>query len=250
MYEVAQEPADARFHTAWQAAGQHLQRLGANAISWIRADLNPPLAEHLAFRLGNQLIFIYLQVADGVQSPSSKQLFLTVCKEATAVAAVMPMEPSGQSFQPTYGGWGLRDAVTHAPIDPPSLVSDAKIEMSDWEVHDFAIQIVTSQIESAGNTILSKQPSPHIDPSIWFKDRQGPAFVVVRCGRYPFSDAPKPTNINEIAASCARLSQRGFFASVTAANAEQQAAPVSRGSIPLFRGHGLVARFTGLVPLR
>ena len=250
MYKVAQEPADARFHTAWQAAGQHLQRVGGDGISWIRADLNPPLAEHLSFRLGNQLIFVYLQVADGVQSPSSEQLFLTVCKEATAIAAVMPMESSGRSFQPTYGGWGLRDVVTHAPIDPPSLVSAAKIEMSDWEVHDFAIQMVTSQIESAGNTVLSKQPSPHIDPSIWFKDRQGPAFVVVRSGRYPLSDVPKPTNINEIAASCARLSKRGYFASVTAANAEQQTAQASKGDIPLFRGHGLVARFTGLQPLR
>ena len=134
MYEVAQEPADARFHTAWQAAGQHLQRLGGDGINWIRADLSPPLAEHLSFRLGNQLIFVYLEIEDGVQSPSSKQLFLTVCKEATAVAAVMPMERRDRSFQPTYGGWGLRDALTYAPIDPPSLVSDAKIEMSDWEV--------------------------------------------------------------------------------------------------------------------
>ena len=250
MYEVAQDPADAQFHTAWQAAGQHLQRLGGDGISWIRADLNPPLAEHLSFRLGNQLIFVYLQVADGVQSPSSKQLFLSVCKEATAIAAVMPMELTGRTFQPAYGGWGLRDALTQAAIDPPSLVSDAKIEMSDWEVHDFAIQIVTSQIETAGNTILSKQPSPHIDPSIWFRDRQGPAFVVVRSGRYPLSDAPKPANISEIAASCARLSRRGFFASVSVANAEQQTAPTSRGPIPLFRGHGLVARFTDIEPLR
>ncbi len=250
MYEVSQAPADARFHAAWQAAGQHLQRLGGDGISWLRADLNPPLAEHLSFRLGNQLIFVYLQVAGGVQSPSSKQLFLTACKEATALAAVMPMEPVGRTFQPAYGGWGLRDALTQAAIDPPSLVSDAKIEMSDWEVHDFAIQIVTSQIESAGNTVLSKQPSPHIDPSIWFKDRQGPAFVVVRSGRFPLSDMPKPDNISEIAASCARLSRRGFFASVTAANAEQQTASSSRGSIPLFRGHGLIARFAGLEPLQ
>lgn len=250
MYEVSQAPADARFHAAWQAAGQHLQRLGGDGISWLRADLNSRLAEHLSFRLGNQLIFVYLQVAGGVQSPSSKQLFLTACKEATALAAVMPMEPVGRTFQPAYGGWGLRDALTQAAIDPPSLVSDAKIEMSDWEVHDFAIQIVTSQIESAGNTVLSKQPSPHIDPSIWFKDRQGPAFVVVRSGRFPLSDMPKPDNISEIAASCARLSRRGFFASVTAANAEQQTASSSRGSIPLFRGHGLIARFAGLEPLQ
>ena len=250
MYEVIQDPAGDQFQEAWRAAGQHMQRLGGEGISWIRADLNPPLAEHLSFRLGNQLVFVYIEVSGGIESPSSKQLFAKACAEATAVAAVMLMEPSGRTFQPVYGGWGLRDARTQATIDPPSLVSDAKIEMSDWEVHDFAIQIVESQIKKSGNTILSKQPSPHIDPSLWFRDRQGPAFVIVRSGRFPLSDAPRPANIAEIAASCAKMSRRGFFASVTVANAEQQSAPASRGSIPLYRGHGIVVRYTGIEPLQ
>lgn len=250
MYEVNQDPAGQQFEAAWRAAGQHLQKLGGEGISWIRADLNPPLAEHFSFRLGNQLIFVYIEVSGGIESPSSKHLFLKVCADATAVAAVMPMEPSGRTFLPVYGGWGLRDARTQTPIDPPSLVSDAKIEMSHWEVHDFAIQIVESQIRKSGSTILSKQPSPHIDPSLWFRDRQGPAFVIVRSGRFPLSDAPRPANLSDIAASCAKMSRRGFFASVTVANAEQQTAQASRGSIPLYRGHGMVVRYTGLEPLQ
>lgn len=250
MYQVNQDRAGEKFQAAWCAAGQHLQRLGGKEINWMRADLNPPLAEHLSFRLGNQLVFVYIELPGGIENPSNKHIFLKVCDEATAIAAVMPMESFGSSFRPIYGGWGLRDLRTQKSIDPPSLVSNAKIEMSDWEVHDFAIQIVSSDIEKSGSTILSKQPSPHINPSIWFRDRQGPAFVVVRSGRFPVSDAPRPTNLADIIASCAKMSRRGFFASVTAASADQQTAPVSRGAIPLYRGLGMFVKYIGLQPLR
>lgn len=249
MYEITQDPASQSFQRAWRTAGQHLQRLGGDGIKWLRADLQPPLAEHLSFRLGNQLIFVFIQVAGGVQGPSSLSLFLDVCKEATAIAALMPMEQVGTTCQPTFGGWGLRHAVTGDPIDPSALVSNDLIEMSDWEVHDFAIQVVSSQIESSGNTILSRQPSRHIDPSIWFRDKNGAAFVVVRSGRFPLAEVQRPSNARQIADSCARLSRRGFFASVTVASAEQQYAPESRGPIPLYRGHGIVVRYSGLQSL-
>ena len=70
---------------------------------------------------------------------------------------------------------GLRDARTGRAIDPPGLVSSEPIEMSDWEVHDFAIQIVASQIETSAGAVFSKQPSLHIDPSVWFRDKHGTA---------------------------------------------------------------------------
>jgi len=249
MYEVTQDPASHSFQTAWRCAGQHLQKQGGDGINWLRADLQPPLAEHLSFRLANQLVFVFIQMPDNEDGPSSLSLFLSVCKEATAIPALMPMERISAAYQPTFGGWGLRHALTHAPVDPPSLVTNELIEMSDWELHDFAIQVVTSQIEASGGTILSKQPSRHIDPSIWFRDKSGPGFVVVRSGRFPLSEAPRPTNFRQIAKSCERLSRRGYFASVTVANAEQQHAHHSAGAIPLYRGHGMVVRYPGLQPL-
>ena len=249
MYEVNQEPANATFRTAWQCAGKHLQRLGGEGINWLRADLNPPLAEHLSFRLGNQLFFIYIEIGGGIDSPSSKDLFLSVACEATAIPSLMPMEATAGTFQPVYGGWGLRHARSGVTIDPPSLVSSEHIEMSQWELHDFSIQIVCNQIEKSGGTILSKQPSPHIDPSLWFRDKSGPAFVVLRSGRYPAMEIPKPHNTKDISASCDRMSRRGFFASVAVANSDQQNAPESVGALPLYRGHGMVVRYNGLEPL-
>lgn len=250
MFEVNQESADERFRAVWRAAGQHLQHRGEGSINWLRADLNPPLAEHLSFRLANHLFFVFIEVRGGIDGPSSKDLFLQVAAEAAALPVVLLMAPVGSGFQPVHGGWGLRDARADRAIDPPSLVSDELIEMSDWEVHDFAIQNVASQIEKSSGAVFSKQPSLHIDPSVWFRDKHGPAYVVVRSGRFPQAEAPRPTNLVAIMSSCAKMSQRGFFASVIVASAEQQEAPASRGAIPLYRGHGMVVKFTGLEPLQ
>src|SRR5580765_4948033 len=89
MYEVMQEPAGEEFRVAWCAAGQHLQRRGEGGINWLRADLSPPVAEHLSFRLGNQLFFVFLEVRGGIDGPSSKELFLKIASEATAVPVVL-----------------------------------------------------------------------------------------------------------------------------------------------------------------
>ena len=202
-------------------------------------------------KLGNQLFFVFVDVRGGADGPSSKELFLRIAHEATALPVVLLMKSVGSEFQPVHGGWGLRDARTDRVIDPPALVSSEPIVMSDWEVHDFALQIVASQIENSAGTVFSKQPSLHIDPSVWFRDKDGPAYVVVRSTRFPQTDAPRPANLTAIMSSCAGMSRRGFFASVTVANAEQQTAPASGGgAMPLYRGHAMVVRFAGLESLQ
>jgi hypothetical protein len=52
-------------------------------------------------------------------------------------------------------GWGLLDAETRNPVDPAALVTDEKIEMTPWEVHDSKFQQI-KQIEwRAGGRLLS-----------------------------------------------------------------------------------------------
>jgi hypothetical protein len=62
MYEVIQEPFPEEFQHAWSAAGEHLQRRAGRELQWLRAWLTSPMAEHLAFRMGNQIIFIFVEV--------------------------------------------------------------------------------------------------------------------------------------------------------------------------------------------
>jgi len=145
-------------------------------------------------------------------------------------------------------GWGLLDDLTGIPIDPLSLVSDQNIEMTEWEVQGFAVQIVRDHIVSdLGYELMSAQTHPEVNPSLWFVGKNGPEWVVVRSIKFPERIAPLPSNILEIAESCAHLSAKGNFASVAVAGAEDafertDDVPV----IPLWRGHGIDYHFEGL----
>jgi hypothetical protein len=77
-------------------------------------------------------------------------VFLDAAGEANAVPCLMPMQSRGAACQPVLPGWGLKHALTGALVDPVVLVSDELIEMTDWEVHDLAIQVVRDQLRGEG----------------------------------------------------------------------------------------------------
>ena len=52
-------------------------------------------------------------------------------------------------------GWGLIDARTGAPVNPVDIVSDEKIEITDWELQDFAVQVVRTQLEKESFQLMS-----------------------------------------------------------------------------------------------
>ena len=241
MYEVTQQEPSADFKAAWAAAGQHIQRQSGGGLNWLRSDLNPPMAEHLSFRMGNQIFYIFVEAAEQSYSVGHS-LFLRVAQGAGAIPCVMKMRQRISTWEPAELGWGLAHAESGHPIVPPELVSDKLIEMSAWELRDFAVQVVVGYLEKSGKRVFSKQCSLEIDPSIWFEDSSGPSFVVVREVRYPEQDALRPDNADAIKSNCAHMSRSGFFASVAVANTEEL-------NLPLYRGHGMHVRFTGLVGL-
>jgi len=159
------------------------------------------------------------------------------------------MLPSRGAFEPVNVGWGLVDAITGLTVDPAAMVSDSLIEISDWELQDFAIQVVRTRLEKDGGKPVTWQSSPDIDPSIWFDDGTDPCWAIVRAVRYPKLQADRPPNLEDIKAFCANRSNRGFFASVSAANAHDSFDPTGSNAMRLYRGHGLAVRFQGLEPL-
>lgn len=69
------------FFEAWNAAAQHLHSMAQEMdFRWMRANPNPPLREHLNFRLGNQLFFIQLTFdqGSGVEAPGSLDVLRVV----------------------------------------------------------------------------------------------------------------------------------------------------------------------------
>lgn len=251
MYQIEQSPPSDNFKNAWSVAGQHIQKQADVGLSWLRADLNPPMAEHLSFRIGNQIFFVFVNAAE-FDYQSGKDLFDKVCDEANAIPCIMPMKKWFGKWKPSQPSWGLMHAQSNQPLNPLDYVSDELIEMTDWELHDFAIQVVCSHLEKEGKKVFSKQPSTEIDPSIWFEDSDGPHFIVVRFARHPVPETLAPKNIEAIKQGCSKLSESGYLASVVFANVDDPFGPDATNNgnyLPLHRGHGVFPKYSGLQAL-
>lgn len=246
MHEVTEE-----FARCWQAAGRHLQAQVQGKMNWLKASLSPPFLEHLSFRLGNQLFFVRLEPSDSrIRVPASREGLLSIAKGCNGHPCIMPMVQRRGFWTPDNSGWGLVDLISEKLMDPVALVSDEPIEMTDWEIHDFAVQVVRDQIVKDGRELMSSQGNPAVDPSIWFVGNDGPEWVVVRAARYPAAKVDVPANLPEIADSCARFGKAGHFASVTIANADDAFDSSGKSpSLPLWRGYGMYVRFTGIEPV-
>lgn len=248
MCEIKQKEPTEEFDRCWNAAGKHLQSQTHDGnLSWLKATLTPPFLEHLSFRLSNQLFFIRVEDADGnACGPGNPDGFRTVAEGCEGHACRMPMRFNGAKWETTESGWGLVDDKTGRIINPIEMISDQKIEMTRWEVHGFAVQVVRDYIkDKLGCDQISAQGNPDLDPAIWFARNGASRWVVIRAVKYPESKASPPENIADIAACCFRKSKIGYFASVAVANADD---PFDSKfpPLPLWRGHGMYVSFQGL----
>lgn len=251
MHEIQMHEMSKAFYACWKAAADHLDNLmDGGAVSWLRVHPYPPFLEHLSFRLGNQLFFIRVEDVDGrVTGPGNPLGCATAARNASGHDCILPMKKNvlDGTWAPHLPGWSLIDAETGKPVDPVALVTDQKIEMTPWELHDMAVQVVRSYLEKEGFEMMSWQGNPDVDPSIWFiSGSKKPEWIVVRAARYPAECAPRPGNWHAIAASCARLGKTGHFASVAMVSADQPFESDDEEPTPLCRGHGMYVRFTGL----
>lgn len=110
-----------------------------------------------------------------------------------------------------------------------------------------AVQVVRNFLEKQGYQIMSWQGNPEVDPAIWFVgDSKKLEWVVVKAIKFPESHAPRPSNWQAIANQCSRMSEVGHFASVALVSARQPFQSQDEQPIPLWRGHAINVRFTGL----
>jgi hypothetical protein len=110
-----------------------------------------------------------------------------------------------------------------------------------------SVQVVRDDLRKEGFQLMSWQGNPEVDPSIWFiGESKKPEWVVVRSVKFPDTEADRPSNWQAIAASCSKLSSIGHFASVAIASVEQPFEASDEPPAPLWRGHGMHVRFTGL----
>jgi hypothetical protein len=156
---------------------------------------------------------------------------------------------AASGWAPAAQGWSLLDAATGAPVTPDQLITDAPIEMTDWEVHHCAVQVVRERLEGEGRTVLSSQSNPRVHPSLWFVGESGPEWVIVRAARHPADRADPPHNLADIAAHCSDAGQRGYFASVSLVGVDEDFDSASEGPGPLWRGGMIDTIYEGLEPV-
>ena len=171
MYEVETHDMTPEFLECWKAAGIHISNQVQSGLqSWLKATPYPPFLEHLSFRLGNQNFYIRVtDVSGSIDGPGSERGLFAIADGSNGHACFMPMRKKLLGgWVPDRAGWGLVDARTGKDVDPIDLVSNEKIEMSDWELQDFAVQVVRTQLEKEGFELMSWQGNPNVDPAIWF----------------------------------------------------------------------------------
>lgn len=129
-------------------------------------------------------------------------------------------------------------------VNPSMLVTDEPVPTTDWELLDFAVQVVRNHLKERGHEIMSSHSNPQVDPNIWFVAdmAKGPEWVVVRAARFPQRQADRPANLETIVKNLAHMSKHGHFASVSFESA-------SDPEEPLWRGHGAEVAYDGLKPI-
>lgn len=246
MHEITMAEPSRDFLAMWQAAGNHIQSFFQDGLqSWLKVDPRPPFLEHLSFRLGNQVFFIRVEdVEERAEVPGNREGLLSVAEGWNGYPCLMPMRRTLRGWEPDRPGWGMIDLRDGKRINPSMLVTDEPVAMTDWELLDFAVQVVRNDLKERGCEIMSSHSDPEVDPNIWFVAdmAKGPEWVVVRAARFPQRQAERPANLDAIARSVAHMSRRGHFASV-------RFAPADDPDGPLWRGHGAEVEFEGLEPL-
>jgi hypothetical protein len=246
MHEITMAEPSRDFLAMWQAAGNHIQSFFQDGLqSWLKVDPRPPFLEHLSFRLGNQVFFIRVEdIDEKAEVPGNREGLLSVAEGWNGYPCLMPMRRTLRGWEPDGSGWGMIDLRDGKRINPSMLVTDEPVAMTDWELLDFAVQVVRNDLKERGCEIMSSHSNPQVDPNIWFVAdmAKGPEWVVVRAARFPERRAERPANLEAIASNVAHMSRHGHFASVSFASADDPKGP-------LWRGHGAEVVFEGLEPV-
>ena len=120
--------------------------------------------------------------------------------------------------------------------------------MSDWEVHDVGMQVVTQHLQAQGKDVFSKQPDPDLYPQLWFESEGERSWVLVRSSRSSGTAPTIAATERGVIDQLITFAPLGFFASVVVAadGANMDGDNVDSDMPPLYRGYPLQVSFSGL----
>lgn len=248
---------------AHNLAGYHIQQMiGENKsdFTWIRPEITNPSFDDLNFRYKNQVFSVLIRMfRDGKEmlEPRRIEPFIRETKANNLIPCVFPVDlefvevmsplgygvliepgknPSHELKMKDPTGWNLFHVETNKKINPLELADDTPVLMSDYEMQNFAIQVVRNKLKKDGFKLESFCDAPGITPQIWFQDKDGKmCWVWVEYG--PDEKEIKEPDISK-------------FLNSTLANYDGYFAPV--GIQPMkgdnaYRGIGYYIDYSGLI---
>lgn len=249
MHEIKMSEPSSDFGQMWTAAMTHINdQIDGGLQSWLKSRMEPPFLDHFSFRLKNQIFFVQIEDSDRlVETPGNHNGLRHLAAQANGHACLMPMSRTTEGWAPSKPNWGLIGLDDGLLINPLELTTDDLIELTDWEIGNWGVQIVRDWLRDQGHQVMSSHYAENVYPNIWFVSEHGPEWVIVRTVRHPIQEAELPDNCHEIARNCARISDRGHFAPL-------RLVPMSTAFTddvgqPIWRNHAAQVDFSGLIAL-
>jgi hypothetical protein len=181
------------FLQARQAAGYHIQQVfqgyygedfaEQHEFSWIHGAVTYPAFDDLTFRFRDHVFSVVVAIGkerdlEGLEDEQRLMEQRRICRANNMVPCLFVVD--GKRYVPVFPGIGLIHTGTCEAVDPFALAGPEKVEMSDWELTNFAISLVVQELESEGHEIGSYCDYPGITPQVWFGSEEQPQWCVVR----------------------------------------------------------------------
>jgi hypothetical protein len=124
---------------------------------------------------------------------------------------------------------------------------DEDIELSNWELHDFGVQVVRESLERDGQLIDNYDSDMNSLVQIAVRIDDRPTYILVRTVCYPEKEASfDPSSLRQAATLAAEHECDLKIASVSLVNSDDPFEPNGKNALPIYRGKAVMPRFTGL----
>lgn len=125
----------------------------------------------------------------------------------------------------------------------------AKEPMTDEEVFEISVQIVSQRLISEGAELIQVNTSLNSVPTLWFKQSNILSYIVITTARYP--DKPKPpSNTHDIQFHLAEEGANGYWVGVALAHEFEVFDPEAAQGMPLMKGFGVLPAIADPVSLK
>ena len=213
---------------------------------WIKSKLSYPAFDDITFAYRNQIFSVIVKRTNDehrvLKQDKKINNLIRECRNNNLIPCIFPI--SSKTGSPLYPDtWNLFNVITGKFVNPIQQSSDKLIEVSKWELNNWAIQIVSDYIKGKKCKLLSFCDVLGIDPQIWFEDNHGDkCWIKVIYATYPdtgeidsfsFSFEKWPSEV---------LKHRGFIAKVSFCNSENP-------SDKIYRSKGAFVSFKGIVQI-